>query len=64
MECLEAGMQAYSRVNEGDSVKIRQETGKVSRWRALNAILESLVLILLSMARQSEGPEQNGAESE
>lgn len=63
MACIEADMQAYSRVNEADGVKSRQETGKVSRWRALKSILESLALIMLAMARQPGGPEQSGAKS-
>lgn len=64
MACLEASIQAYSRVNKASRVKSRQETGKVSRWRALKAMLESLALILLAVASQPGGSEQGGAKSE
>lgn len=64
MAYIGADMQAYSRVNEADSEKSRQETGKVSRWRALKAKLESLALILLAVAKQARGPEQSGANFE
>lgn len=54
MACFKAGMQSYSKVNEANIVKNRQKTGKVSRWRALKAILESLALNLLAMASSLE----------